>query len=50
MLFSVVIALIFLYGFNAALVLTAYLNWNVPCDQPFTAYLLSFGLLGLVRA
>ena len=47
---SIIVALLFMYGFNTALIFTAYLNWGVPCDQPYNGFLLAAGLLGLVRA
>lgn len=47
---SIVIALLFMYGFNTALFVTATLNWGVPCDQPYNVFLLTFGLLGLAAS
>jgi len=40
-------ALIFMFGFHGALVVTSILNWDVPCDQPLRWFLLLFGLAGL---
>lgn len=44
---SVVAALLFMFGFHGAMVLNAWLDWEVACDVPLAPWLMSFGLLGL---
>ncbi len=44
---SIAFALLFLFGFNVALVLIALTNWSAPCDAPLNAFLVAFGLVGV---
>jgi len=45
---SISFALIFLFGFNGALVIAAFLNWKAPCDQPLKGFLVSLGSTGII--
>merc|ERR1711998_103661 len=45
---SISFALIFLFGFNGALVVASFLNWKVPCDQPLKGFLLALGSVGIL--
>lgn len=46
---SMVISLLFIFGFHSALVYASIMNWDLPCERPLSAFLLSAGVIGIVR-
>jgi len=44
---SMVISLLFIFGFHAALVYASIMNWDLPCERPLPAFLLSAGVIGI---
>lgn len=41
-------ALVFMLGFNAALIAAAAYTWNTECDAPLKGFLVSYAIVGLV--
>ena len=44
---STVVSILFIFGFHLALISTALLNWDVPCERPLPLFLLCAGLVGM---
>ena len=47
---SILLSLLFMMGFHAALVFVGVMNWSMPCERPLAAYLFSTGAVGLFGA